>query len=473
VSGLRGRLLVALVGLIGSLPAHAVAAPSDALVERGRYLATASDCAACHTAPNGKSFAGGLALQSPIGAIYSTNITPSTRAGIGGYTEQQFEQALRRGIRADGANLYSAMPYPSYANLTDDDVSALYAYFMRSVAPQDTVAPRTALPFPLNIRASMMAWNLLFLRTASFEVDASRSTAWNRGRYLVTGLAHCGECHTPRGLLEQPLSSKTLAGGQVDAWFAPNITSDVVSGIGSWNHDEIVRYLRTGRVRGKAQAAGDMGEAVEKSLRYMSDADLDAIAVYLASVPAVRDPTDAQPRFATGKPAAFLAAFRGTRAITSETAPPNAMELFQGNCAACHSAEGQGSRDGYFPSLFHASATGASQGNNLIATLLNGVNRTTAEGQAYMPGFGGKPADLNALDDQQIALLGNFLLDRFGAPQHVAITQEQVAQVRAGGPSSSILLLARIGVAIGAIVLLVVLVIAFRFVRRRVVRTTP
>jgi mono/diheme cytochrome c family protein len=352
------------------------------------------------------------------------------------------------------------MPYPSYATLTDADIGALYAYFMQAVAPVDTSVPRTDLPFPLNIRASMKAWNLLFLKRASFEVDPDQSARWNRGRYLVAGPAHCGECHTPRGLLEQPLSGKALAGGQVGAWFAPNITSDVVSGIGSWSREEIVRYLRTGHVRGKAQAAGTMGEAVEKSLRFLTDSDLDAIA-------AVRDPADGQPRFATGKPAEILAAFRGTEPIVSEgTTAASAAELFQGNCASCHSAEGQGSRDGYFPSLFHNSALGASNGNNLIATLLNGVNRTTADGQAYMPGFGGKPEDLNALSDLQIARLGNFLLDHFGR-QHVVITEQQVAQVRRGGPSSSILLLARAGIAGGVIVLLLALWFAGRAALRR------
>lgn len=463
----RFLALIATIVLFFATIARAAEPESADLVERGRYLATASDCTACHTAPNGKPFAGGLLLESPVGSIYSTNITPSTQAGIGGYTEKQFDQALRRGIRADGANLYSAMPYPSYATLTDADIGALYAYFMQAVAPVDTSVPRTDLPFPLNIRASMKAWNLLFLKRASFEVDPDQSARWNRGRYLVAGPAHCGECHTPRGLLEQPLSGKALAGGQVGAWFAPNITSDVVSGIGSWSREEIVRYLRTGHVRGKAQAAGTMGEAVEKSLRFLTDSDLDAIAVYLSSVAAVRDPADGQPRFATGKPAEILAAFRGTEPIVSEgTTAASAAELFQGNCASCHSAEGQGSRDGYFPSLFHNSALGASNGNNLIATLLNGVNRTTADGQAYMPGFGGKPEDLNALSDLQIARLGNFLLDHFGG-QHVVITEQQVAQVRRGGPSSSILLLARAGIAGGVIVLLLALWFAGRAALRR------
>jgi mono/diheme cytochrome c family protein len=201
-------------------------------VKRGEYLALASDCVACHTAPGGKPFAGGLAMATPIGAVVSTNITPSKAHGIGNYSQQQFADALRRGIRADGAHLYPAMPYAAYTLMDDADIAALYAYFMHAVAAVDTSPAQTSLPFPFNIRASMAVWNLLYLDARPFTPDSGKSAQWNRGAYLVRGPAHCGDCHTPRNLLMAEKSSAELAGAQLGPWFGPNITSDANSGIG-------------------------------------------------------------------------------------------------------------------------------------------------------------------------------------------------------------------------------------------------
>jgi mono/diheme cytochrome c family protein len=450
---------------------RAAASPADAgdsseLIKRGEYLATAADCGACHTAAGGKPYAGGLAISSPVGTIYSTNITPSAASGIGRYSEEQFARAVRRGIRPDGANLYPAMPYTSYSIFTDADVQALYSYFMKGVAPVDAPGPRTDLPFPMNIRLSMMAWNLLFLNKKPFEPDPRESQAWNRGRYLVQGAAHCSTCHTPRGFLMEEQTGQTFAGGQVGAWYAPNITSDVNSGIGSWSQDELVQYLRTGDARGKAQAAGSMGEAVEHSFQYLSDADLNAMATYVRTVPAIHDPSDRRSRFAFGKASSDLGLLRGKYGIRNDDGDPTGAELFQANCASCHSALGQGSKDGYYPSLFSNSALGSNNPNNLIATILNGVDRTTSKGQAYMPGFAGGPHDLAALADQKIALLGNYLFERYGRPG-VVVGAEQVADVRRGGPSSSLVALARVGVAAAAIaVFLIAFVVAARLKRR-------
>src|SRR3984957_3170185 len=292
--------------------AHAedAASGSAELSERGAYLAKAADWCPCHTAPHGKPFAGGLAISSPVGTIYSTNITPSVGYGIGRYTEAQFARAVRRGIRADGANLYPAMPYTSYSVFTDADVQALYGYFMRGVAPVDAPAPRTDLPFPMNLRVSMMGWNLLFLNTKPLRPDPQESELWNRGRYLVEGAAHCSACHTPRGFLMQEKAKEEFSGGPVGAWYAPNITSDVNSGIGSWSQSELVEYLRTGDARGKAQAAGDMGEAVERSFQYLSEADVNAMATYVRTLPAIHDPEDRSSRFSLGKASSDLAALR-------------------------------------------------------------------------------------------------------------------------------------------------------------------
>jgi mono/diheme cytochrome c family protein len=438
--------------------------PADpAVIERGKYLAIAADCAACHTTPGGKSFAGGLPISTPLGTIYSTNITPSAEFGIGRYTEEEFSRALRSGIRRDGAHLYPAMPYTSYAKFTDEDARALYAYFTRAVQAVDARAPETALPFPMNIRLSMMVWNFLFLDAHVFAPNPQQSAEWNRGAYLVQGAAHCSTCHTPRGFLMQEEASRALSGAQVGPWYAPNITSDAGSGIGSWTREELAAFLRTGRLPGKAQAAGSMGEAVEHSFQHLSAADLDAIATYMKSVPPVSTPAGAS-RFTAGTMFSDLAVVRGRDGVTNNDENPSGAELFQGNCASCHSAEGQGSKDGYYPSLFHNSATGSKDPTNLIAAILYGVDRTVAGRQAFMPGFGGHPRDANQLSDREIALLGTYVLTHYG-PGETIITEQQVAEVRRGGPSSILLPLARWGLAAAAVV--VALAAAFLIFRKR------
>jgi len=415
--------------------AQDTAAPRDPLVVEGEYLAKAGDCTACHTAPGGKAFAGGLAIASPVGTIYSSNITPSKSAGIGRYTRDQFAAALRQGIRADGANLYPAMPYTSYAMLSDHDIDALYAYFQKDVRAVDVPPPETHLPFPMNIRLSMTAWNLIFFRHRSFQPDSAQSPEWNRGRYLVDGATHCSTCHTPRGFLMEEQTGRAFSGGQVGAWYAPNITSDKTSGIGSWSKATLIGYLRDG-VAPTARAAGTMGEAVEHSFQYLTAADLDAIATYIGTVAPV---SDAKPssRFDKGQAGSKLA---------STDAPQGAV-LFQGNCASCHGPSGEGGKDGYFPALFHNSTTGAAN-SNLVATILNGVNRNTAKGQAFMPGFGGSPKDSMQLSDHEIAMIATYVLTQYGAA--ATVTDKDVAIVRQGGPSSPLVLLARIAMGVGA-----------------------
>jgi len=462
-----GRLSAVLAGMLVAVCAHA-ADDSDqmALIKRGAYLATASDCVACHTASHGKPFAGGLPISTPVGTVYSTNITPSMEDGIGRYTEGNFSRAIRLGIRRDGANLYPAMPYTSYARFNDADTQALYAYFMHGVKPVDEPAPKTSLPFPMDIRASMKVWNGLFLDTKPFVADLHHSVEWNRGAYLVEGAAHCSACHTPRGFLMQEDTNRELAGAQVGPWYAPNVTSDTASGIGTWTREELVAYLRSGRAPGKAQAAGSMGEAVEHSFQYLDSTDIEAIATYVKSVPAVHDPADEGTRFTAGKMSSDLSSLRGTDGIRSvDVGIPTGAELFQGNCASCHSAHGEGSKDGYYPSLFHNSATGAHDPNNLIAAILYGVNRKTSDRQAFMPGFGGKPTDAMQLSDRDIALLGNYVLKTYGRADTV-ITEQDVAEVRHGGPSSNLIALARGGMVAGAVVI-VLLVLAFVVRRRR------
>jgi mono/diheme cytochrome c family protein len=336
--------LVAMSTMCGT--AYAGEADNAQLIKRGQYLATAGDCVACHTAAKGKPFAGGLSLATPIGEIFSTNITPSRSAGIGNYTEQQFSDAVRKGIRADGAHLYPAMPYTSYAQVSDEDMKALYTYFMQGVAPVDEHSRDTALPFPFSIRMSMAVWNMMFLDSKPFEADPSKSAEWNRGAYLVKGLAHCSACHTPRNTLMAEDKSLDLAGGSIGGWFAPNITSDANSGVGTWSEQELADYLRTGHAIDKAQAAGPMAEAVDNSLRHLTSADLYAMAVYLKSVPPVHAQADTRPATTWGKPTADVDEVRGV-AWPADANQLSGAQLYDGYCASCHQAKGEGVNPGF------------------------------------------------------------------------------------------------------------------------------
>ena len=305
--------------------------------------------------------------------IFSTNITPSKTYGIGNYSLAQFADALRKGVRADGAHLYPAMPYTSYAQVSDDDVKALYAYFMNAVTPVDAATPQTDLPFPFNIRLMMAGWNLLFLDGKPFAPDTSKSAEWNRGAYLVRGLTHCSTCHTPRNLLMAEKASRDLGGADIGGWHAPNITSDVNSGIGGWSEQELVDYLRTGRAANKAQAAGPMAEAVDHSLRHLNDDDLRAIAAYVKTVPALHDNADTRPPFAWGAAADAVSSIRGVE-LPKDPNQMSGPQLYDAYCATCHGSGGEGADNGVLPSLFHNTALGSSNTNNLVMVILEGVH---------------------------------------------------------------------------------------------------
>jgi fructose 5-dehydrogenase cytochrome subunit len=454
-------LLIAVCGLAS---AHE-AATDDAEIKHGEYLAVASDCEACHTAPGGKPLAGGLPIESPLGTIYSTNITSSQQYGIGSYSLQQFSQALRRGIRADGAHLYPAMPYVSYALLTDEDVKALYAYFTKAVrAVDERPAKTTSLQFPYNLRFSMAFWNALFLGAKPFTPDPSRSAEWNRGKYLVDGPAHCGECHTPRGFFMQQDRDRQFAGAVLGSWYAPNITPDANAGIGAMGADESLRYLEFGKVAGKAQAGGEMGLAVQLSFNKLSVDDLKAIVTYMRSVPAISD-TKTNAKFAQGQPFTEVAKFRGVGAMSSnEALPGGAAQLFAANCASCHGIGAGGSRDSYFPSLFHNSALATGAGRNLVATILFGIDRSTADGLAFMPGFGGKATDIAAFTNEQVVELANYLLQHYGNAAY-SVTPQMVEQVRNGqAPKPPLATLVDAGKWL--ICALLILLVLWRIVRR-------
>jgi mono/diheme cytochrome c family protein len=260
-------------------PPPAASFPS-ALVAKGAVLASAGYCAGCHTVRGGQPYAGGYAMKTQFGTIYSTNITPDPRTGIGGWSKQAFERAMRRGVRRDGAHLFPVFPYDHFSKLTDADVSALYAYFMTRpavVAREES----TTIPFPLNIRALQAGWKLLFFRPQAFVPDARQSAAWNRGAYLAEGLAQCGACHTPRGMLGAEQRALAYAGGSIDGWVAPPL-GKTDRRKAPWSHDELVAYLSTGVSCHHGAAAGPMA-AVSHSLSKLPPADIAAIATYFTA----------------------------------------------------------------------------------------------------------------------------------------------------------------------------------------------
>ncbi len=440
--------------------AHGQTASSDqaTLIEQGRYVAVAGDCAGCHTKPGGgKPFAGGYGIASPLGTIFSSNITPSRTHGIGTYTEAAFARALREGVRADGGHLYPAMPYTSYSGMTDADVHALYTYFMHGVAPVDATPPRTTLPFPFDLRVSMVAWNLIFLDDRRFTPDPGRSAEWNRGAYLTRVMEHCDACHTPRNLLMGESSGKAYAGGPLGSWYAPNITSDPVSGVGGWSNAELVQYLGTGAVRGKAQAGGPMAEAVHDSLQYLTRDDLAAIATYVKSIPPIRDPAETRPAYAHGQPADFEASLRGKAKQTSGSPIEGGAALFSAFCASCHQPTGGGTPNQSYPALFHNTATGDISANNMISAILFGVDRTVGDHHVLMPRFD-QLSYVQTLSDAQIAAIGSFVARQFGNPSLV-VTAADVATVRAGGPAPPLALVSTF--AVPTLVIVGVIIVAF------------
>ncbi|MBS0468308.1 MAG: c-type cytochrome [Proteobacteria bacterium] len=420
----------------------APAAVADTPVQRGRYLATAGDCVACHTALGGAPMAGGLAMATPLGPIYSTNITPSKTHGIGNYTLEQFSAVLRHGKRADGALLYPAMPYTAYARTSDADIADLYAYFMQGVAPVDSAPPATDLPFPF-IRPAMLAWNLLFHNARPYQSNAQQSPEWNRGAYLTQGLAHCGTCHTPRNPFMAEDNGRLLAGAELGGWYAPNITPDANDGIGQWSPQELVRYMRRGIVAGKATTGGPMAEAIDHSLHQLTEGDLHAIATYLLSLPAVSDGAR-QPAFSWGQARDDLASVRG-QPVPALTAM-NGAQLYDAFCASCHQAQGQGSGDGRLPALLHNTRLGHANTNNLVLSILQGVPRYGRD--SIMPAFA------QELDDAQVATLANYLLQNYGNPA-AKVHAEQVHSLRAGTPvDQRLLTVVRWGLGLGVLALL-------------------
>src|SRR5579863_10530600 len=399
---IAGAAIVALIG--GAVAAFAVAwrpaidpinppAPQSfdpALVKRGRDLAAIGNCSDCHTAPGGKNLAGGFAVPTPFGAIYSSNITPDPDTGIGRWSEAAFQRAMRSGVDRAGHHLYPTFPYDHFTNVNDEDDRALYAFLMTRAAVR---APERAndLAFPLNQRFVVAGWKLLFLKGGTYKADSSQSAEWNRGAYLVEGLAHCGACHTPRNALGAEKASASFAGGDVDNWHAYAINAQSPSPL-PWTTDALFHYLRYGWDSDHGVARGPMAE-VTANLSSVPESDVRAIAVYMASVFGAR-------------PKATPADLKSSP-DNSAPADNAGASIYQAACATCHEADRPLPYSGI--DLRLSTALSAPDPRNAANLILGGIRPVGGEHSPIMPGFA------NSMTDEQIVALLTYLRGRFSA----------------------------------------------------------
>ncbi|SDU21416.1 cytochrome c [Pseudomonas yamanorum] len=394
--------VIASLALISSC---SVSAAETDLVKQGEYLARAGDCVACHTAKGGKPFAGGLPMETPIGTIYSTNITPD-KTGLGDYSFEDFDQAVRHGVAKNGSTLYPAMPYPSYARVSESDMQALYAYFMKGVEPVAQANKDSDIPWPLSMRWPLAGWRWMFApKVEDYQAQAGADPVISRGAYLVEGLGHCGACHTPRALTMQEKSlsasdgSAFLSGSApLEGWIAKSLRGDHKDGLGGWSEEQLVQFLKTGR-SDRSAVFGGMSDVVVHSMQYMSEDDLTAIARYLKSLPAV-DPKD-QPHQYDKQVADAL--WKG------DDSKPGAS-VYIDNCAACHRTDGHGYTR-VFPALAGNPVLQTADATSLINIVLNGGTLPathTAPSSFTMPAFAWR------LSDQEVADVVSFVRGSWG-----------------------------------------------------------
>ncbi|NLH83351.1 MAG: c-type cytochrome [Phyllobacteriaceae bacterium] len=381
-----------------------------ALIERGRYVAVLGDCVACHTAPGGAEMAGGRALVTPMGTIFSTNITPDPKTGIGTWSFGAFERAMRKGVSADGHRLYPAMPYPSYAKISDDDMKALYAYLIKGEKPVEQANTASQMNFPFNLRFGLAYWDFVFADASPFVPDPSKDAVWNRGAYLVQSLGHCGACHTPRGIGFQETAmseagskgSRFLAGEKVENWNAVDLRN-------LWTVPDTVEFLKTGRNR-FATASGGMTDVILHSTQTTSQSDLVAISTYLKSLPSDRPHQD----------------FAGPSGIVPETTWTTRGGLgYAQFCTDCHRPDGAGV-PGVFPPLDGNPTVAAKDPSTLVHITLTGWKTAKTESHPRvwtMPGFA-------RLSDREIAEILNFVRTNWGQGAE-PVSEKEIASARA------------------------------------------
>jgi len=378
------------------------AEPSAEAIAKGKALTEIADCASCHTADPAKPCAGGKRIDTPFGGIYSPNLTPDPATGLGRWSDEDFVRALRYGVAPNGSRYYPAFPYPNFTKLIRDDILAIRAY-LATLAPIRNTAPPPELRWPLNYRVLMRGWNYLFFKPGIFQPDQSRSAEWNRGGYLVEGLAHCGTCHTPKNIFGADRRGRAFAGGRVADMFAPRLDSAARSGLKSWGVDDIAEYLQSGR-NAKSHAGELMSEVVLNSTSKMSDADVRAIAVYLKALPAGVPEPDVTP-----PPAEQMA---------------SGQKIYRSACVACHEVDGTSAPRIYPPLPGNANLQSADPSSKL-RIILDGAQSVTTP---RAPNKGSMPA-YPKLSDQEIADVATYIRNAWGnaAP---AVTPEQVAKAR-------------------------------------------
>ncbi|HUK59744.1 MAG TPA: cytochrome c [Stellaceae bacterium] len=390
----------AALGLIAAASAHAQQAP--AAPSKGEYLARAGDCVACHSVPGGAAFAGGLKMGTPLGAIYSTNITPDKETGIGDYTLADFDSAVRRGVAKDGHHLYPAMPYPSYAKITDADVAALYDFFMKQVPAVKQANKPSEIPWYLGFRWPLALWNLVFTSSGAYADKQGHDAAWNRGAYLVQGLGHCGACHTPRGWAFQETAlddggSSFVRGAELDAWFAPDLRGDNLTGLGAWSQADLAAFLESGHNE-HATAFGSMLDVINNSTPYLTADDANAMAAYLHSLPAAAQ----QPAYAYNDAAA--------KALVAGKPTDAGGAIYLGSCISCHGADGKGHAP-FIPPLAGNPVVLDSDPVSLVNLVLNGAQPLIAKGA---PDSYRMPQYRVQLTDDEIASVLSFVRSNWG-----------------------------------------------------------
>ena len=393
-------------GILCALPAAAAATAegTHSIAQRGAYLAAAGDCVSCHTADAGKPFAGGYRINTPFGDLLAPNITPDPDTGIGRWSAEDFYRALHQGVNRHGQDMYPAMPYTFYTRVTRADSDAIFAYLQTVPAVRNAVEVNH-LNFPFNQRWTMAGWRELFFNEGTFAPDARKSASWNRGAYLVEGLGHCSACHSPRDVLGGIEQKHQYTGADIDGWFAPNLSSNLHVGLGSWTAQEIATYLKTGARPGTTTAFGPMAEVVHNSTSQLTDADLAAMGEYLKSLP----------------PESPL---RAARAVPQQSQVRGAS-LYMDHCSACHQAKGRG-MTGIFPPLAGNGAVIARDPGNVLQAILKGI--PMRNGYVAMPSFASQ------LDDQQVADLANYVRTSWGNTAVANATAADAAKLRAQLP---------------------------------------
>jgi mono/diheme cytochrome c family protein len=383
-----------------ALAALAPAMAQQTQLQRGEYLARAGDCVSCHTAQGGAPYAGGLRLDTPFGYMLSPNITPDPVTGIGRWSGDDFYRAMHHGVNKRGQDMYPVMPYDFYTKVTRADIDAIFAY-LKTVTPVTNNVTTNHLYFPFNQRWSMGAWRELFFSEGTYKPDPAKSASWNRGAYLVEGLGHCSDCHSPRDIMGGIEKSKAFQGAVIDGWFALNLSSNLHSGLGEWTAEEIATYLKTGVFRGKTTALGPMAEVVKNSTSYMTDDDLKAMGEYLKSIPA-------------------SSPLRTARAMPSDVRI-EAASLYMDHCGGCHQAGGRGVPN-VFPPLAGNGVVLSKSPADILKVVLNGI---PARGK-YVP----MPSFANQLTDKGIADLANYVRSSWGNTAASDATPEEVARLR-------------------------------------------